>query len=236
VVGPRLLGEMYPFVNSQHKREIAMKRKFKDFIPKDQTRAHPALGGLSEKFGQNVDWRGPKDPPPKSDEMELMMLRLPNEEPNPARGCKLVAGDRRAYKGNPDEASAELGRLWESMLNRVRPSPPDWSKAGAVIWDHLDFKVDPEWTAGMLGLDHADDDTTRACQAALFGVFATFSEGVDLEPLLFALSTFINTHPRLAEYANGNDWHLPYGENTQYRVSRSRSKATRTKPKLGHRP
>jgi hypothetical protein len=106
------------------------------------------------------------------------------------------------------------------MINRVRPSPPDWYRAGAVIRDHLQLEIDPGRVAEMLGLDLADEDTARAVLSALLGTFATSLDGIDLEPLVFALATFIRAHPRFADLTIKDEWHLPFGPNTAYALRR----------------
>ena len=213
-----------------------MKLPFKGFIPDDQASKHQPLSALTKQFRESVSWLGPETPP-KSDEMELMMFRRPNEEPDPGKDHFLVAVDRRNFKGQSEDNSLEiLSGFWETMLDHIRAMPADWFKAGAVIWDHLGFEISSEWTAGMLGLEHADADMTRASQAALFSAVLTCPAGADLETVLFALATFIHAHPRLADSTVKDPWHLPYGESTVYRVRRSGSKPVRRKGKLRHRP
>jgi hypothetical protein len=117
------------------------------------------------------------------------------------------------------------------MLRYIRPSPPDWYKAGAAIWDHLGFEIDNEWTAEMLGLKHADDALTRACQAALLNVLATGGEGEDLESAMFGLASLVHSHPRFADVTIADAWHLPFGENTAYQPLRVGQQTTPTKSK-----
>jgi hypothetical protein len=214
-----------------------MKRNFRGFIPNDELAAHKPLHGLTKEFLGSANWSGP-DSPSQSDQMVLSMLRLPNPEPDPGKNCNLVAVNRQTHKGPADDVSSEkMGEFWASMLCYLRPSPPEWFKAGAVIWDHLEFEVDAEWTAGMLGLAHADNDMTRACQAALFGASVTGAEGAVIEAVLFALASFVHAHPHFAGVILDGAWHLPFGKDTAYQALRSRSRrATRTKPRSHHRP
>ena len=67
-----------------------MKLPFKGFIPDDQASKHQPLSALTKQFRESVSWLGPETPP-KSDEMELMMFRRPNEEPDPGKDHFLVA-------------------------------------------------------------------------------------------------------------------------------------------------
>jgi hypothetical protein len=214
-----------------------MNRYFKNPISKDQVGALHALKGLTKEFRETAKWFGKPDDSSASEGMVLSMIRMPNPEPDPGKDRCLVAVDRRAHKGPPDEISVQaMGEFWSSRLRYMRPSPPDWYKAGAVIWDHLGFEVGTEWTAMMLGLDHADDDMTRACQAALFNAFAAGGDGVDLEPVLLALATFVHTHPCFSNVTPKITWHLPFGENTAYQAIRVRTKTPRAKSKMKHRP
>jgi hypothetical protein len=215
-----------------------MTRHFKNPIPKDQTAAHTALAGLAKEFRDGADWFGKPANPPIAEGTVLAMIRMPNPEPDPGKNRRLVAMDRGSYKGRPEEISDEsLAEFWSSRLRHTRACPPDWYKAGGVIWDHLGFVVENEWTAMMLGLDHADEAMTRACQAALFNAFATAADGVDLESVLLALATFVHAHPRFSDVAPNIAWYLPYGGNTAYQALPYRiPKATRTRAKMKHRP
>lgn len=167
------------------------------------------------------------------------MVRLPNTGVDPCAGAYLAAKDRRLVDSkSADQSQEALADHWSACLSYLRSSPVDWHKSGAVIWDHLDVELTPEWsgwTELMFGLARTDNATVRACQVALFGAFATSDGNVHLETIQNALATFIHAHPCFTTMVCEAEWHLPYGSNTLYRVGHQRSKATVRKNKRKHR-
>jgi hypothetical protein len=172
-----------------------MKLPFKDFIPNDQASKHRPLSALTKQFRESVSWTGPETPS-RSDEMELMMFRQPNEAPDPGKDRFLVAVDRRNFNGQSEDSLEILSRFWETKLDHIRPAPAAWFKAGAVIWDHLGFEISSEWTAGMRGLERADADMTRASQAALFSAVLTCPTGADLESSSMRIRAWLTRRSR----------------------------------------
>jgi hypothetical protein len=181
---------------------------------------HPTLAGLGDEFRNSVKWRGP-DNPPNSEGMVLRMLRLPHDEPNPTECVSFAFVDRTNHKGDPSEISPDAVKdLLRDMLHHVRPMDVGFYKAGAVVWDSLSLSVSSEWAADMLGLKKPHDAIARAYQSALFGAFISSIGPIDLEAITIAIGTFIHSLPGLAKLLNGDDWHLPYGERTAYRLLR----------------
>jgi hypothetical protein len=196
-------------------------------ITQEQTRLHPALEGLDESFKQSAAWSGPSIPL-ASDGLEMRMLRLPNTETDPCANTYLAALDGHLVDASSFEKSQEaLVEHWSACLGHIRPSPVDWHKSSAVIWNHLGFEPPPGWTERMFCLARVDEATERACHAALFGVFASGDGNVQLEPVLNALATFIHAHPCFITMVQEANWHLPYGQNTHYRIGRQRPETVR---------
>ncbi|NLS69351.1 hypothetical protein E3H11_10550 [Bradyrhizobium brasilense] len=187
----------------------------------DHSSRRASFVGLSNKFRDSAAWHGPVEDL-KGDEA-VAMLRLPNEEPDPSESKVVIALNRRTTTEPASEISPEvMERFWESCLNRLQPTALDWLKAGGTMWDHLKLELAPEWTAELLGLEKVDADIERASQAALFGALATRVSPVDLDTVLYALGIFIHTHPFFADAVRKGVWHLPYGEDTVYTVTKRR--------------
>lgn len=214
------------------------KRAGRKLIRSEQTQQHPTLAGLDDAFREMINWSGPEAPLTLKG-MEIQMLRLPNDGVNPCDGAYLTAVDGQLIdKADAEKSQADLGVHWPACLDYLRPLPVVEHKAGAVIWDHLEVETTndwTDWTKAMLGLDGADQSTVRACQAALFGAFVTGGGTTRLEPILLALATFVHAHPRFSDMAGKAEWHLPYGQNTLYRVRRHKASTAR-KRGLKHRP
>jgi hypothetical protein len=187
-------------------------------IADNEVGAHGALSGLSSEFRNSAKWYGPRAPA-DSEGMVMRMLRLPNEEPNPTRNTSLSFVDSRRHTGPAEEISTDsLGQFWTACLKYIRPMPIEWYKAGPVIWKHLQFSVGSEWTNVMLRLKRSDDAMERAHQAALMSAWATNFGTIDLEAVHVALATFIHAHPAFAKQIEKAKWHLPYGDDTAYRL------------------
>ena len=190
---------------------------------------HKALSRLSDEFRESITWSGPEVPVDR-DDGEVQMLRMPNDEPNPTDGASLVFADRMTYRGKPEEISQEwMARFWELCLDHIRPLTLDFCKAGAVIWDDLDFKVPPECTTRLLGLKQADAAITRAHQAALLNVFVSSVGPTDLEAINAAIAAFVHACPAFHHLTEEGAWHKPFGNRTAYRLVRQRQKFRRNR-------
>lgn len=154
---------------------------------------------------------------PKSRDVEAMlMLRHRSEKPDPTDGKIVVA----ANAGAPSNVSHEaLEDWWAECCSRVSRPEADWCKAGGVMWDHVKIDVPTEWIAFMMSLKSIDAHMARAAMAALFSAVATTVGPVDFDSLMHAITTFVHTHPAFAEITKDAEWHLPYGEGTEYCVS-----------------
>lgn len=67
-------------------------------ITGDDVANHKALSGLCPDFRASTDWCGP-EVPSDGEGMVVQMLRLPNDEPNPTEGVRLVFVDGTSHKG-----------------------------------------------------------------------------------------------------------------------------------------
>ncbi|WP_426530435.1 hypothetical protein [Bradyrhizobium sp. McL0615] len=200
-------------------------------IADEQVPLHSALAGLNKSFLQSAAWSGPTIPA-ASKEHELRMVRLPNADPDPCAGAFMTAVDDRLIGAfSAQQSRIELVEHWAACLAHVRPSPLEWHKSGAVVWDHLTAEYSSaewtDWTLEVFNFTKADDATIRACHAALLGTFLTGDGAVRLETVKDALSTFIHAHPAFKTSVEPADWHLPYGKNTLYRVRHQRTENTR---------
>jgi hypothetical protein len=187
-------------------------------LPENEIGAHEALTSLSADFRDSAKWYGPQTAA-NSEGMVMRMLRLPNDDPNPTQDTSLTFVDRSKYSGPADAISDDsMEQFWGACLRYIRPMPIDWYKAGAVIWNHLQFSVGSEWMTAMLCLKRSDDAMERAYQAALMSAWATNVGTVELETVHVALATFIHTHPVFAQQIEKAKWHLPYGDDTAYKL------------------
>lgn len=182
---------------------------------------HKALSGLSEEFRKSAKWLGPEVPPPDSEGMVLQMVRMPHDEPNPTENVSFAFADRTHHKGDPKEISLEaVEELLGNILHHIRPMDVGFYKAGAVVLNSLAFPVGAEWAADMLGLKRPNDDIARALQAALLGTFISSAGSIDPEDIITAIGTFLHSIPAFAKLLDGEEWHLPYGDRTAYRLFR----------------
>lgn len=200
-------------------------------ISDEQVPLHSTLAGLDKSFLQSAAWFGPTLPS-GSEERELRMVRLPNTDPDPCSGAFVTAVDGRLVGPfSAQQSRIELVEHWAACLDHIRPSPLEWHKSGAVVWDYLASQNSSQewsnWTAEMFNLVNADDATNRACQAALLGAFLTGDGAVRLEVVKDALATFIHAHPCFKTSVEAADWHLPYGKKTLYRVGHQRTETAR---------
>src|SRR5665213_2645962 len=135
---------------------------------------HEALSGLDADFRDGITWFGPKTPAVDGKEMVVSMVRLPNDEPNPTEGVKLVFVDAASHKGDPDDVSpGRLAGFVQSCLAYVRNWGLDVFKVGVAIVDDQNITVDPEVSAELLGLKRADKKIARAHAAAIMGAVAS---------------------------------------------------------------
>jgi hypothetical protein len=193
-------------------RKVPVRSKIAD----NEIGDHKALSGLDPDFRVNADWYGPEDP--ADDEGKVVsMHRLPNDEPNPTEGVRLVFADRANHKAKLEDILPDRMAEFSGLcLNYIRPLSPDFCKAGAAICDALELSVCPNLAAELLCLRQADEAIARAHQAALLGAFASNVATTDLELANVAIASFIHAHPAFANLVDEGKWHRPYGDRTAY--------------------
>lgn len=161
--------------------------------------------------------------PVDTDDPVMVMLRPPQNEPNPTADWVVGFVDREKYKGPADEISPEaFWSIWAQILNHLQPLPLDLYKAGPVVWEHLQLPHSAEWLSEVLGLNRIDKATARAYQAAMMAAFMTTPGPVDVNTIHFALATFIRASARYASIIQNVKWHLPYGDKTALRLMRAK--------------
>lgn len=190
-------------------------------IKNNEVAKHKALSGLGDDFRKSANWLGPEVPPSDSEAMVLQMVRMPHDELNPTENVSFAFADRTHHKGDPNEISLEaVKELLGNILHHIRPMDVGFYKAGAVVLNSLAFPVGGEWAADMLCLKRPNDDIARALQAALLGTFISSVGSIDPEDIITAIGTFLHSIPAFAKLLDGEEWHLPYGDRTAYRLFR----------------
>ncbi|KJC44548.1 hypothetical protein UP06_18980 [Bradyrhizobium sp. LTSP857] len=184
-----------------------------------------ALSWLQDELDEALErasFKGSDDRPYEEkpfDNEATTMLRMRSEKPDPTDGMIVVAANRARHTGDPAIISRErLNHWWADCCARFSRPDVDWCKAGAVMWDHVQIEVPPDWIAFMMSLKSVDADLARATMAGLFGAVATTVGPVDMDSIMHGITTFVHTHPAFSAITKEGEWHLPYGENTAYSV------------------
>lgn len=174
---------------------------------------------LDEKFYNSASWTAPSDPAasePSPEKSVVMMLRRPEKSfPELLDDRFVMVHGQKYLKGCTDPAVARL--FWDCQLSRLRPYPTDWLKSGPKIWEQMNLRSPKSILKRTFGLKKVDEETALALNAALFNAVNT-AYYPDIDTIAFALATFIHAHSAHARSVRKAEWHLPFGEQTGFRL------------------
>jgi len=177
---------------------------------------HPTLNEVGSGADGEVDSSSGNHEPGSAEAM--VMLRPFIQTLDLTDGKMIAAVNVDTCSDDASQAREKMEAFWAECSRRISRPNVEFCKAGAVMWDHLEIEVPAHWVAFALSLKTADADLVRATQAAVFSTVATTVGPVCIDSLYHVLATFIHAHPAFREIVQDGEWHLPYGNNTAYRI------------------
>lgn len=145
------------------------------------------------------------------------MLRGFSERPDPTDGMLVAAVNRANFTDDPAIISRRtMNTWWADCCAGIGRPDVAWCKAGAVMWDHVQIEVPQDWLAMVMSLKVIDADLARATMAGLFSAVASTVGPVDIDSIMYGITTFVHSHPAFNAVTQDGEWRLPYGEDTAY--------------------
>jgi len=130
---------------------------------------------------------------------------------------RYVAVQSSAYVGgiNEEKTRRSMG-YWYDVLGYAESVTPEFAKAGGRIVHAIGLRTPEETLKRLLGLEHIDEDTASAANAALFMAFNTNPAPVDLDAVVLGIATFIYSHPHLRRMGDEAPFVPPFGDDTAW--------------------